>query len=68
MSDGNCLDIHVLLKHCKKCRIWEQKKDRPKYEERKATHQCNIAHEKSPGSMEAEGEVEYFNTYFKSTN
>ena len=28
MSDGKCLDIHVLSKHCKRCRIWEQKKDR----------------------------------------
>ena len=39
MSDGKCLDVHVLSKYCKKCRIWEQKKDRPKYEEWKATHQ-----------------------------
>ena len=62
MSDGNCLDVHVLSKHCKICRIWEQKKDRTEYEEWKATHQCNIAHEKSPGSMEAEGAVKYFNT------
>ena len=60
MSDGKCLDVHVLSKHCKRCRIWEQKKEKPEYEEWKATHQCNINHKKSSGLMEAAGAVEIF--------
>ena len=60
MIDGKCLDGHVLSKHCKRCRIWEQKKGRPEYEEWKATHQCNVNHEKSSGTMEAAGAVEIF--------
>ena len=60
VSDGKCLDVHVLSKHCKRCTIWEQKKDRHEYEECKATNQCNINHEKSSGSMEAAGLVKIF--------
>ena len=60
ISDRKCLDAHVLSKHCKRCRIWEQKRDRPEYEEWKATNQCNINHEKSSGSLEATGAVEMF--------
>ena len=60
MSDGKGLDVHVLSKHCKRCRIREQKKGRPEYEEWKAIHQCNIDHEKFSGSMEAAGAVEIF--------
>ena len=60
MSDGKCLDVHVLSKHCKRCRIWEQKKDTSEHKDWKATHQCNINHEKSSGSMEAAGAVELF--------
>ena len=37
MSDGKCLDVHVLSKP-KRCRIWEHKKDKAEYEEWKATH------------------------------
>ena len=32
-SDGKCLNVHVLSKHCKRYRIWDQKKDRHEYEE-----------------------------------
>ena len=31
MSDVKCLDVHVLSKHCKRCRISDKK--RPEYEE-----------------------------------
>ena len=37
-----------------------KKKTDLKYEEWKATHQCNVKHEKSSGSMEASGAVEKF--------
>ena len=60
MSEGKCVDIHVLSKHCKRCKIWEQKKNTPEYEQWKTTHQCYINHEKSSGSMEAAGAVEIF--------
>ena len=60
MSDGKCLDVIVLSKYCKRCRILEQKKARPEYEEWKATHQGNINHEKSSASMEAAKAVEIF--------
>ena len=36
------------------------KKDRHEYEECKATHQCNINHEKSSGFMKAAGVVKIF--------
>ena len=36
------------------------KKDRPEYEEWKATYQCNINHKKSSGLMEVAGAVEIF--------
>ena len=58
MSDAKCLDVYVLSKHCKRCRISDKK--RPEYEEQKATHQCNINHEKSSGLIEAAGAVETF--------
>ena len=60
MSNGKCLDVHVLSKHCERCRIWEQRKDKPEYEEWKATHQRNINHKNSSGSIEAAGVVEIF--------
>ena len=59
MRDGN-LDVLVLSKHCKRCRISEQKKARPEYEEWNATHQGNINHEKFSASMEAARAVEIF--------
>ena len=59
MCDGN-LDVLVLSKHCKRCRISEQKKARPEYEEWNATNQGNINHEKSSASMEAARAVQIF--------
>ena len=60
ISDGKCLDRHVLSKHCKQCRIWDRKKDSKDYPKWKAVHVCNTNHEKSSGAMEGVGAVEIF--------
>ena len=59
-SDKKCLNVHVLSKHCKRYRNWEQKKDRRDCEEWEATHQCIINHDKCSEYMEAAGPVEIF--------
>ena len=55
VSNGKCIDVHVLSKHCKRCRLWEKRKDTDEYVAWKSTHKCNINHHKSAGSMEAVG-------------
>ena len=59
MSDGKCLDVHGLSKHCKRCRILKQKKDILE-DATISYHQCNINYEKPSRSMEAAEAVEIF--------
>jgi len=60
ISDGYCLDTHVLIKYCRSCQLWNQRKDHPGYEAWKANHACLLNHEKSSGAMEGVGAVEIF--------
>ena len=60
ISNGKCIDFHVMSKHCKQCRIWESRKGTNEYITWKEIHNCNINHTMSSGSMEAVGAVEMY--------
>ena len=59
ISNGKCIDFHVMSKHCKQCRIWESKKGTDEYTW-KEMHNCNINHTTSSGSMGAVGAKEIY--------
>ena len=54
-NNGNCLDTHVLSKTCFGCKMWEGKKNYPRYNDWLLNHVCSTNHEGSSGSMEAAG-------------
>ena len=54
------IDAVVLSKFCKGCQIWERKKGTIAYEQWKCTHNYQINHNGSSGSMEAVGAIEIF--------
>ena len=60
VSNGKCINFHVMSKHCKQCRIWESKKGMDEYTTWKEMHNCNINHTTSSGSMEAVGAKEIY--------
>ena len=60
VSQGKCIDMHVMSKFCKGCRIWEKKAGTQEYDLWKAEHTCSANHSKSSGAMEAAGAVEMF--------
>ena len=55
-----CVDVEAFSKFCIGCRMWETKKDSPRYDSWKAQHICNINHVKSSGAMEEAGAVAMF--------
>ena len=59
-----CLDYHVMSKHCDACNYWKDKKNKEpdKHESFMVTHKCYITHIGSASSMEASGLKEYFMT------
>ncbi|XP_047135810.1 uncharacterized protein LOC124812840 [Hydra vulgaris] len=57
---GKCLDYRVRSTVCKSCQSWEAKKGSDEYEEYISTHDCNINHTGSAGSMEAAALVDCF--------
>ena len=56
MNSGRCIDIHVMSKICKKCAVWEERKNDPEFdydqwkEEHYASDECEINHSKSSWS------------------
>ena len=60
VSNGKCIDFHVMSKHCKQCWIWESKKGMDEYTTWKEMNNCNINHTTSSGSMEAVGAKEIY--------
>ena len=66
MNSGKCIDVHVMSKNCKKCAVWEERKNNPEFDydqwktEHFASDECEINHSKSSGVMEAAGAVEIF--------
>ncbi len=44
ISDGLCLDKHVMSKYCKLCNIWESKKGTPEYHQWRLEHNCKQNH------------------------
>ena len=57
---GKCLDFHVLSKKCRGCEHWSKKTNHPKYDEWKQSHNCQMNHTKSAGSMESTGALLLF--------
>ena len=55
ISDGRCIDRHVLTKYCKSCKIWERKKGSKEYDDWLLDHKCPVNHRKSSGAMEGAG-------------
>ena len=60
ISNGKCIDDHVLSEHCKGCQRWEAKKGTPEYVSWKIDHVCQANHIKSSGAMEAVGAIDIF--------
>ena len=55
------VDVEVMTKDCRSCKMWNDKKDDPGYTNWKLTHECQINHEGSSTSMESKGAVQIFN-------
>ena len=68
VSNSKVIDKHVMSKYCKKCQIWEPKKDTDEYENWKSTHICSINHQKSSGVMESAGAIELFRRSVSTNN
>ena len=47
-----CVDVEVLSKFCRGCKMWESRKGSLKYKTWKLSHSCSINHFKSSRSME----------------
>ena len=60
ISGGKSVDVEVLLKHCKGCKMWEGQKGAAKYNCWNVEHNCDINHVKSSGAMESAGAVNIF--------
>lgn len=66
INSGKCIDVYVMSKSCKKCVVWEKRKNDPEYDydQWKVEHYHNgehaINHLKSLGAMESAGAVELF--------
>ena len=67
VSNSKVIDKHVMSKYCKKCQIWEPKKDTDEYENWKSTHICSINHQSS-GVMESAGTIELFRRSVSTNN
>ena len=67
-SNSKVIDKHVMSKYCKKCQIWEPKKDTDEYENWKSTHICSINLQKSSGAMESAGAIELFRRSVSTNN
>ena len=71
INRGRCIDVHVMSKSCKKCSVWEKRKNNPDYDydQWKAEHfksdQCEINHLKSSSAMDAAGAVDIFSRSIK---
>ena len=72
MSNGKCIDAHVMSKACKICSSMEVKKNDPDfdydsslYEHVKLFNECEINHTASSGAMDSSGAVEIFNRSVK---
>ena len=57
---GKCLSYQCLVKTCKSCKLWSQRKGTIEYVNFINEHNCPINHEVSAGSMEAVGVVKSF--------
>jgi len=66
--DDKCVDYEALTKFCMVCRMWEHKRNSPRYEAWKASHICDINHTQSSGAMEAAGAVQMFNHSIEKNN
>ena len=60
ISDGKCLDRHVMSNYCKSCRYWASKKGSDKYNNWQSDNHCCAYHKKSSGSMESAGAAAIF--------
>ena len=68
ISNGKCIDHHVLAKHCKGCQRWEARKGTPEYESWKIDHVCQAKHTKSSGVMEAVRAIDIFSCSLRNIN
>ena len=62
ISNGKCLDKHVMSKYCKSCLRWESKKGSTEYNNWLIDHHCYANHKKSSGAMESAGAVAIFSS------
>jgi len=62
ISNGKCIDRHVMSKYCRGCQKWKTKQGTIGFENWKAEHRCPINHTKSSGAMEAAGAVAMFSS------
>ena len=60
IDSGKCLSYQCLVKTCKACELWFQRKGTIEYENFIKEHDCPINHEGSAVSMEAVGIVKVF--------
>ena len=60
IDNGKCIDYEVLTKKCKRCQLWEPKKDSIEYAAFMADHDCPINHKGSASSMGPAGVLTCF--------
>ena len=58
--NGECINVHIISKRCRKCNIKKVSLKNSECNERLMSHDCNINHKGSSGSMEGAGSVELF--------
>ena len=66
--EDKVVDIQAFSKHCKGCKMWNNKKGSPAYDRWQADHICHINHTKSSGAMEAAGAIQMFKRSVENNN
>ena len=60
INHGKCIDVNVMTKCCRQCKIWNRKKGSEEHQNWLSKHNCPINHQSSSGAMESTGAVEIF--------
>ena len=66
--EDKVVDVQAFSKHCKGCKMWQNKKGSPTYDRWHADHVCHINHTKSSGAMEAAGAIQIFERSVEKNN
>lgn len=66
--EDKVVDKQAFSKHCKGCKMWNNKMGSPAYERWQADHICHVNHTKSSGAMEAAGAIQMFNRSVEKNN